>query len=139
MMKNYDQSVEINHNPNLLYIPNHLYRILFIGGSISGKTNVLMDLIKNQRPDIDKKILQVKDPFELKYQLLIYGRRKVGIENLKDPKALIDYPQTIADVYENLKEYNQTKKRRVLIVFDDMIADTESNTKLSPKVTEFFL
>ena len=54
MMKNYDQSVEINHNPNWPYIPDHPYRILIIGGSGSGKTNVLLNLIKHQRSDIDK-------------------------------------------------------------------------------------
>ena len=51
MMKNYDQSVEINHNPNLSYIPEHPYRILIIGGSGSGKANVLLNLIKHIRPD----------------------------------------------------------------------------------------
>ena len=48
MMKNFDQSVKINHNWNWLYIPDHPYRILIIGGSRSGKTNVLLNLIKNQ-------------------------------------------------------------------------------------------
>ena len=43
------------------------------------------------------------------------------------------------DVYENLDDYNQTKKRRVLIVFDDMVADMESNKKSSPIVTELML
>ena len=91
---------------------------------------MLLNLIKHQRPDIDKNYLYVKDPFESKYQLLINGKEKVGIENLKSPKAFIDYSQTIDDVYE--------KKRRILIVFDDMIADMEFNTK-STMVTEFFL
>ena len=54
MMKNYDESVEISHNPNYPYIPDHPYRILIIGGSGRGKTNVLLNLIKYQRPDIDK-------------------------------------------------------------------------------------
>ena len=53
-MKNYDQSVEINHKPIWLYIPDHPYRILIIGCSRSGKTDVLLNLIKHQRPDIDK-------------------------------------------------------------------------------------
>ena len=53
--------------------------------------------------------------------------------------AFIDYSQTIDDVYKNLKDYNQTKKRRVLIVFDDMIADMESKKILSSVVTELFL
>ena len=93
MMKNYDQSVEINHNPNWPYIPDHPYRILIIGGSGSGKTNVLLNLMKNQRPDIDTFYLYFKDPFESKYQLLINRKEEVGIKKLKSPsikKAFID-------------------------------------------------
>ena len=56
MIKNYEQSVEINHSPNWRYIPDHPYRTL-IGGSVSGKTNVLLNLIKHQQPDIYKKLL----------------------------------------------------------------------------------
>ena len=66
-MKNYDESVEINHDPNWPYIPNHLYRILIIGGSGSAKTNVLLKLIKHQRPDTDTIYLYVKNPFQSKY------------------------------------------------------------------------
>ena len=51
----------------------------------------------------------------------------VGIEILKNLKTFIDYSQTIDGVYENLEDYNSTKERRVLIVFDDMLADMESN------------
>ena len=79
-MKIYYKSVEINHNPNWSYIPDHPYRILIIGGSGSGKTNVLLNVIKHERQDIDKKILYIKDPFELKYQLLINGREKIAIK-----------------------------------------------------------
>ena len=83
MITNYDQSVETNHNPNCPYIPDHPYRILIIGGSGSRKSNVLLKLIKHERPDIDKIYLYVKDLFKSKYQLLINGREKVGTENLK--------------------------------------------------------
>ena len=100
MMKNYDQSVEINHNPNWSYIPDNPYRILIIGGSGSGKTNVFLNLIKHQRPDIDRIYLYVKDPFKSKYQFLINGTENAGIEMLRNPKVLIDYLQTIDDVYE---------------------------------------
>ena len=85
-MENYD--FEINHNPNWPYIPNPAYNVLIIGGSESEKTNELLNLIKHQRPNIDKKYEYVKDPFESKYQILINGREKVGIKNLKNPKAL---------------------------------------------------
>ena len=70
--------------------------------------------------DIDKIYLYVKDPFESKYQLLINRRGKVGIEILKNPKALIGYSQTIDDVYENLEDYTPTKNMRMLIVFGFM-------------------
>ena len=69
----------------------------------------------------------------------INGREKVVIENLKNQKAFIDYSQTIDDVYENLEDYNPIRKRRVLIVSDDMMADMVSNKKSSPIVTELFL
>ena len=54
MMKNYDESVETNHNTNWFYISDHPYRILIIGGLGSGKTNVLLSLIKHQRLDLTK-------------------------------------------------------------------------------------
>ena len=76
-----------------------------------------MKLIKNQLSYIDKIYLYVKDLFESKYQLLI-NEKKVEIKKLKSPKAVIDYSQTINDVYENLKDCNPTKKRRKLIVYD---------------------
>ena len=81
MMKNYDQSVKINHNLIWPYIPDHPYRILIIGGSGSGKTNVVLNSIRNQLPYIDNIYLYVKDPFESKYQLLFNGRENV--KNLK--------------------------------------------------------
>ena len=71
--------------------------------------------------------------------MLINGREKVVTEIIKNSKTFIDYSQTSDDFYENLEDYNPTNKRRVLIVFDNMIADMESNKKLSPKVTELFL
>ena len=46
-MKNYDESVKLNPNPNLPYIPNDLYRILIIADPGSGKTNVLLNLMKH--------------------------------------------------------------------------------------------
>ena len=70
--------------------------------------------------------------------MLINGREKVASEKLKNPKAFIHYSQTIDNVYESLEDYNPRKKRRVLIVFDDMIADMESKKKLVVIVTNCF-
>ena len=85
-MKNYDQSVENNHNANWPYIPDYPSKISIVGSGL-GKTNVLLKLIKHQRPDIDNIYLYIKGPFESKYQLLVNRREKVVIENLKNPKA----------------------------------------------------
>ena len=68
--KNYDESAEINHNPNWSYIPDHPYRTLIIGGSGSGKSNVLLNVMKHQQQDIYKMYWCVKDPFKPEYQLL---------------------------------------------------------------------
>ena len=67
--------------------------------------------------------------------MLINGREKMGIKNEKKPNAFNDYSQNIDHVYENLEDYNL----RMLIVFDDKIADMESNKILIPIVTELFL
>ena len=71
--------------------------------------------------------------------MLINRTEKAGTKKLKNPKAFTDYSQTTDDVYENLEDYNPTKKRKVLIVFDDMIADKESDKILSHIVTRLFL
>ena len=110
------------HNPKWPYIPDHPYRILIIGGSGSGKTNLLLNLIENQ-PDIDKIYLYAKDPYEAKYQYLINKREKVGLNHYDDPNAFIEYSNYMADIYKNIDEYNTDKERKILIVFDDMIAD----------------
>ena len=117
MMKNYDQSVEINHNLNWPFIPDYNYKILITGSSKFGKTNVLLNLIKNQWPDIDKSYLHVKDRFKSKYWNQSKGRERVRIKKLKTPKAFIDYSQVI-DVYWYFEDCNLIW--RLLIVFDDM-------------------
>ena len=76
-MINFDDVTKENikeHNPNWPQIPDHPYRILIIGGSGSGKTNSLFNLI-NQKPDIDKIYLYAKYPFEAKYQVLIKKKK----------------------------------------------------------------
>ena len=84
--------------------------------------------------------MYIKDPFKSKYYLLINRRgKKLAIKYEKNSKAFIDSSQTIGDTYENLEDYNPTKKRKLLIVFDVIIADMEASEKLSPIVTEFFV
>ena len=75
-MKYYDQSVKINHNWNYPYMPDHPCRTFIIGGSGSGRTYVLLNIIKHQRQDIKQIFLYVKDPFESKYQLRLDWRKK---------------------------------------------------------------
>ena len=97
-----------------------------------------MNLINNQ-PDIDKIYLYAKDPYEAKYQYLINKREGVGINHFNDPKAFIEYSNDMQDVYKNIDEYNTDKERKILIVFDDMIADMINNKQLNSIVTNLFI
>ena len=134
----YANENKIEHNSKWPYIPDHPYRILIIGGSGSGKTNALLNLINNQ-PGIDKIYLYAKDPYEAKYQYLINKREKVGLDHFDDPKAFMEYPNDMHDVYKNIEDYNPGKKREVLIIFNDLIADMINNNKLDSIVTELFI
>ena len=129
---------KIEHNKNWPYIPDHPYRILIVGGSGSGKTNVLLNLIENE-PDIDKIYLYAKDPYDGKYQYLSKIHEKVGIDNHNDPRAYIEYSNDMDDVYININYYNPDKENKILMVFDDMIADMINNKKLNSIVTDLFI
>ena len=135
---NYSNENKREHNLKGPYIPDHPYRILIIGGSGSGKTNALLNLI-NDQPDTDKIYLYAKDPYEAKYQYLINKREKVGLDHFDDIKAFMKYSNDMQDVYKNIEDYNPHKKRKVLIIFDDMIADMINNKKLNPIATELFI
>ena len=140
-MINFDDYVNENktkHNKNWPYTPNHPYRILIIGGSGSGETNVLLNLIENQ-PGIDKIYLYAKDPYEHKYQYLINKREGVGINHFNDSKAFIEYSNDMHDVYKNISYYNPDKENKILIVFDDIIADMIQNKMLNSIVTELII
>ena len=134
----YTNENRVNHNPNWPYIPDHPYRILIIGGSGTGKTNALLNLINNQQ-DIDKIYLYAKDPYEDKYQYLINKRESVGLKHFNDPKAFIEYSNDMHDVYRNIDDYNPDKENKILRVFDDMIADMIHIKKLNSIVTELFI
>ena len=111
-----------DHNKKWPFIPDHPYRILIIGGSGSAKTNTLLNLI-NQQDDTDKIYLYAKDLSEPKYEFFIKKREDVGIKHFNDPNAFIECSSTMVDIYGNIDDYNPNRKRKNLIVFDDMIAD----------------
>ena len=139
-MINFDEYVNENitkHSKSCSYIPDHPYRVLIIGGSGSGKTNALLNLMENQ-PDIDKIYLYTKDPYEAKYQYLINKREGVGINHFKDLKAFIEYSNDMNNVYKNINHYNSDKENKT-IVFDDMIADMIQNKKLNSIATALFI
>ena len=136
--ENYVNENKTKHNKNWPYIPDHSCRILMIGGSGYGKTNLLSNLIKNQ-PDIDKIYLYAKDPYEAKYQYLINIRESVGIDHFNDPKVFIEYSNDMHDVYKNIDEYNHDKENKILIAFDYIIADMIDIKKLNSIVTELFI
>ena len=114
------------------------YIILIIRGSGSGKTNALLNLV-NYQPDIYKIYSYAKDPYEAKYQFLINKRESTGLKHFNDPKAFIEYSNDMQDVYKNIDEYNTDKERKILIVFDDMIADMINNKILNSIITELFI
>ena len=126
------------HNEKWPYIPDHPYRILIIGGSGSGKTSTLLNLI-NKQGDIDKIYLYAKDLNEPKYEYLIKNHKNTGIKHLNDPNAFIECFNTMDDVYENIHDYNPNRKRKTLIVFDDMIEDIKSNNKFKATTNELFI
>ena len=127
-----------NHNEKWPYVPDHPYRILIIGGSGSGKANTLLNLINKQR-DIDKIYLYAKDLGKPKYEYLIKNRENAGIRHVNDGNAFIECSNTMDDVYKSINDYNPNRRRKILIVFDDMIADIMTNKKFQAIIKELFI
>ena len=125
-------------NEKCPFFPDHPYRILIIGASGSGKTNALLNLIKEQ-DDIDKICLCAKDLSERKYEFLIKKRDGVGVKYCNDLNAFIECPNTMDDVYKNIDGYNPNTERKFFIVFDDMIANIMTNKKFQAIVKELFI
>ena len=113
-------------------IKEDIKKLLIIGGSR------LFNLII-QEPDIDKICLYAKDPYEAKYQLLINKRESTGLKHFNDSKAFIEHSNDMDDIHKNIEEYNPNKKRKILIVFDDMIPDMLTNKNLNLVVRELFI
>ena len=113
------------------------FRMLIVGPSGSDKTNTLLHLINNLHP-IDKIYLYAKDIHEPKYEYLNNKREQAGIKNLNDPNAFIEYSDDMKDVLDNINDYNKNRDKKVLIVFDDMIADIEYNKNFKRIIKELF-
>ena len=88
---------------------------------------------------IDKIYLYFKDLNEPKYQFLIKKREDVGIKHLNDSKAFIEFLQCMDDIYNNIDDCNPSVKRKILIVFDDMIADIKANKKFQTIIKKLFI
>ena len=135
-MLNLDNIVS-NKNTSFSEDNNWPFRMLIVGPSGSGKTNTLLHLINNLHP-IDKIYLYAKDIREPKYGYLINKREQAGIKNLNDPHAFIEYSDDMNDMLDDINNYNKNREKKVLIVFDDMIADIEYNKNFKRILKELF-
>ena len=104
------------NNEKWSYITDHPYRILIINYSGSGKTKTLLNLINDQH-DIDKIHLYARDLNKPKYEILIKKREDAGIKHLNDPNVFIECLNTMDGVYENIHDFNSSRKRKILIIF----------------------
>ena len=114
---------------------------MITGGSGSGKTNALLNLIKQQDNYglIDIIYLYAKDLNEPKYEFLDQKCQNKGTKHLNNPNAFIECSNTMDDVYENINDYNPNKKRKTLIAFDDMIADIMTYKRFQATIKELFI
>ena len=100
----------------------------------------MINLIKKQLDHvIDKIYLYARDLNEPKYQFLIKKCENSGIKHYNNPNAFIECSHTMDDVYENINDYNPIKKRKKLIVFDDMITDVMTNEIFQAIIRELFI
>ena len=141
---NFDNIANENNKKHIekwSYIPWHPYRIIITGGSGSIKTNALLDLTKEQnyRDVIDKIYLYARDLNKLKYQFLIKKREDAGKKHVNNPNVFIVCSDTIDDICGNINDYNPNRDKKVLIVFDDMIADIMSNKTFQAIIKELFI
>ena len=106
---NYVNENKSEHNEKWPYIPDHLYRIIIIGGSGSAKTNALINLI-NEQNDINKIYLYARDLSEPKYEYLIKKCEDAGIKHLNNPNAFMKCSNIMDNVYENINHYDPIRK-----------------------------
>ena len=136
-MLNLDHIVS-NKNKSSSENYNWPFRMLIIGPPGFGKTNTLLHLTDKFHP-IDKIYLYAKDTDEPKYQYLINKRKQARIKNLNDPNAFIEHSNDMNDALENINNYNKNRDKKMLIIFDDMIADIMRSEKFKAIVKELFI
>ena len=129
-----------NKNDNRMLIIGP-YKMLIIGPSGSRKTNALLNLIQKQNNSnpIDKIYLYAKDLSEPQYQLLIEKRENAGVKNYNGPTVFIEYSNSMDDAYNNTDNCNPKRKRKILILFNDMIVDIMTNKKFQAVIKELFI
>ena len=115
------------------------YRNLIVGPSGSGKTYYLLNSIQKDNNIIDKTYLYAEDLEEPKYKLLIKKHEKAGINFNNDPNAFIEYSNSIDDILPNIEDYNKNRRRKVLIIFDDMISHVMSDKKAQQILKDLFI
>ena len=112
---------------------------MIIGPSGSGKTNYLLNSIQRDNNIIDKMYLYAQDLEEPNYKLLINKRDKAGINFNNDPTAFIEYSNSVDDILSDIEDYNKKRKRKVLIVFDDMISHVTSDRRAEQILKDLFI
>ena len=98
----------------------------------------MLNLIKEQ-DDIDKIYFYAKDLIEPKYKLLVKKPKNGGIKHLNDLNAVIECSNTMDNVFEDIDDYNPNGQWKILIVFDDMIADIMANKKFQVIIKKLFI
>ena len=93
----------------------------------------------DEQGDIDKSYLYAKDLSEPMNETLIKNRENKGIKNFNDPNVFIECSNTMDYIYENINDYNPSRKRKILVVFDDMIADIMTNKTFQAVIKELFI
>ena len=115
------------------------YRKLIIGPSGSGKTNYLLNSLPKDNNIIDKIYLYAKDLEESKYKFLIDKREKAEININNDPNAFFEYPNSMDDILPNIEDYNKKRRRKVLIIFYDMISHVMSDKNAQKILKDLFI
>ena len=88
----------------------------------------MLNLI-NEQEDIDNIYLHAKDLSESKYKYLIKNGESARIKHVNNSKAFIECSVTMNDIYGNIDDYNPSRRKKILVIFDDMIADIMTNKK----------